>query len=164
MFSDVLFCVYMSPTWYPTACSPKGYGSSLPLPSRTAAHFPAFKPESCPHLHTSYTGATLSPSPYICQRKERRKENKTQNKATKKTNQALPASYTSISSRPGSILASASASPVPSPSWAAGASSSVASLPTAISYRAPPVLPAPPGGSACWRPPMLAPRCGCRGL
>ena len=33
---------------YPTACSPKGYGSGLPLPSRTAAHSSAFKPDLSP--------------------------------------------------------------------------------------------------------------------
>ena len=130
--------------YYPTVCSPKGYGSGLPLPSRITAHFSAFKPESCPHLHTSYAGATLSSSPYIRSRATKRKQN---TKQSNQKDQPSPRGLLLLHLLPAGLdPRSASASPVPSPSRAAGASSSVASLPIAISYRTPPVLLAPLGG------------------
>ena len=44
-----VFCIY-----YPTACSPKGYGSGLPLPSWTAAHFSAIKHTKKPNPVPNY--------------------------------------------------------------------------------------------------------------
>ena len=57
-------CVCMSWIFYPATCGPKGHGSGLPLPLRTAAF-------SSPPLHdrvlspttVGYTGATLAPPP-----------------------------------------------------------------------------------------------------
>ena len=114
--------------FYPTACSPKGYGSGLPLPSRTAAHFPAFKPESCPQLHASHTGATLSPSPHTRQIKgdtRKPEQNKNKNKQPNRQTGLPPRGPPALpSSALGSILSSTSVSPSSPPFGATGVSSS----------------------------------------
>ena len=92
---------------YPTACSPKGYGSGLPLPLRTARPFYRLyctqRSRSRPQRHVRYTGATQSPSPHGRRTKEKKKPHAHQEK--KRKERAGPQhSYSPVS--------------IPSPSWA----------------------------------------------
>ena len=63
-----LVCV-QSCIFYTAACSPKDYGSGLPLPSQRAAHFSALKPSPIPNYMRVKPGLPLLPPPHIRQQK-----------------------------------------------------------------------------------------------
>ena len=56
-------CVYNQFSCYPATCGPKGYGSGLTLPLRTAAHFSAFNQIPSQTEVIGYSRAPWSPSP-----------------------------------------------------------------------------------------------------
>ena len=78
VYGGVCSCVF-----YPTACSLKGYGSGLPLPSRTAAHFSALNRILSLSLCETNRGCPIS-FPHIRQRKgaTQGNQNRTQSKQT----------------------------------------------------------------------------------
>ena len=126
MVSDPPFCLFMLTCVFPLFPIPlhaaqRAMAAVCRCPCGQQPIFSAFRPESCPQLHASHTGATLPPSPHIHQRKERRKEK--QNKAEAKQHLARPSScdsYSSIPSGAGSDSASTSASAASA--WAVGVS------------------------------------------
>ena len=117
-------CVCRSCICNPVTCSPRGYGSGLPLPSRTAAYFPPLqKTRSCPQRHVALYRGNLSPFPHIRLTKEKGKPHDLPK--TSKTKQP-PSLYSSIPSRPDSVTSSDPGMPYPSP-LAAGSAFSGAS-------------------------------------
>ena len=74
-------CVYISFICYPTACSPKGYGSGLPLPFRTARPISRLLkkgPNPAPNVTTFalYRGYPIS-SPYLPKKRVAKREQNT---------------------------------------------------------------------------------------
>ena len=66
----IYLCVYIL-YFYLAACGPKGHGSGLPLPPRTAALFrPLIHGHILSPATVSYTGAALSPTPVARQTEE----------------------------------------------------------------------------------------------
>ena len=138
----------MSPTWYPTTRRPKSYGSGLPLPSRTAAHFPAFKPKFCPIYIRVIPGL-----PYLLpiSTKEKSGEKRTKHKTRQPKRPTMPSRPPIPPSPPGRVRSSPRPRPRPYPPppgrWGLILRSLAPCIVgAAISHRALLILPAPLGG------------------